>query len=119
MNPAAAPTRPAARLAADVAKALTLSDPAKALLTPALTPRQYFDILHAVPLSEDAVRFLAAALPRREAVWWACLCTRQTLGNPAPDAAAKAVAAAEKRVKDPSEPNRRNAGAAAELAGYG
>ena len=49
-----APTR-SARLAADVAKALTLSDGARALLAPAHTPRQFFDVLAAQPpLAEDA-----------------------------------------------------------------
>jgi hypothetical protein len=119
MTPAAPPTRPPARLAAEVAKTLPLSDPAKGLLAPALTARQFFDALVAAPLAEDAIRFLAAALPKREAVGWGCLCVREALPNPLPEPAAKALAAAEKWVKDPSEANRRAAEAAADLAGYG
>jgi hypothetical protein len=119
MTPAAPPTRPPARLAAEVAKTLPLSDPAKQLLAPGQTPRQFFDALLAAALAEDAIRFLAAALPKREAVWWGCLCVRDALPKPLPEPAAKALAAAEKWARDPSEANRRAAEAAAEVAGYG
>src|SRR5579871_5960995 len=118
MTPAA-PTRPPARLAAEVAKSLPLSDAAKALLTPALSVRQFFEALVAAPLPEDAIRLLAVSLPKREAVWWGCLCVRPALPTPTPEPAAKALAAAERWVKDPSEANRRLAEAAAEAAGYG
>jgi hypothetical protein len=118
MTPPAAPNR-LARLAADLAKPLPLSDAARALLTPAHTPRQYFDVLAThPPLAEDAIRFLAVALPKREAVAWALACVRAALPKPLPEAA-KAIAAAEGWVKDPSEANRRACGAAAEAAGYG
>jgi hypothetical protein len=118
MNPAS-PAPKAARLAADVAKPLSLSEGAAKLLAPQMTPRQFFDALAAVPaFADDAVRFLAAALPKREAVWWGVLCAKEALPKPDP-AAAKAVAAAEAWVKEPSEANRRAAGAAAAAAGYG
>src|SRR5574343_1618166 len=29
----------------------------------------------------DAIRFLARALPKREAVWWACLSARSVMGE--------------------------------------
>ncbi|MDB5306032.1 MAG: hypothetical protein JWO38_234 [Gemmataceae bacterium] len=118
MTPAA-PPRPPARLAADVARPLTLSDEAKALLTPTATARQFFDTLAAAPLPDDAIRFLAAALPKREAVWWGHTCLVGALPKPLPESAARALAAAEKWVKDPSEANRRAAGDAADLAGHG
>ncbi|HSQ57401.1 MAG TPA: hypothetical protein VLM40_16890, partial [Gemmata sp.] len=88
------------RLAADVAKTVKLSDAAQKLLTPALTPRQFFDVLAAAPdLADDAIRFLAAALPKREAVWWGILCVREALGKSTDPAAVKAVASAESWVK--------------------
>jgi hypothetical protein len=115
VNPAPKPTR----LAADVAKTVRLSEPALALLTPAQTPRQYFDALAAVPaLADDAIRFLAAALPKREAVWWGVLCVTDAIPKPAAEGA-KAVAAAEAWVREPSEANRRTAEGAATVAGYG
>ena len=109
-----------ARLAADVAKSVRLSDAAQKLLTPALTPRQFFDALAAVPaLADDAIRFLAAALPKREAVWWGVMCVKDALPKPVDPVAVKAVASAEAWAREPSEANRRSAEAAANAAGYG
>jgi hypothetical protein len=114
------PAPKSARLAADVAKAVKLSDAALKLLAPALTPRQFFDALAVVPaLADDAIRFLAMALPKREAVWWGALCVKDSLPKPIDPVAAKAVASAEAWAKDPSEANRRNAEAAANAADYG
>ena len=123
MKPLAAshnnPEEPVPRLAADLAAALPLSDEAQALLTPAHTPRQFFDALAARPaLGEDAIRFLAAALPKREAVSWSVACVRSALPKPSPEAA-KALLAAEAWVKEPSEMNRRACEAAAQAAGHG
>jgi len=106
-------------MAVDLAKPLPLTDAAKALLTPALTPRQFFDTLAAQPpLAEDAIRFLAVALPKREAVWWALLCVRSALPKPPPEAT-KAISAAEGWVKQQTDASRRSCGEAAELAGHG
>lgn len=118
MPPVPPPAKPV-RLAAEVAKPLSLTDGAAKLLAPALTPRQFFDALAAVPaLADDAVRFLAAALPKREAVWWGALCVRDAVPKPGPEAA-NAIAAAEAWARDPSEANRRAAEQAAGAAGYG
>lgn len=108
-----------ARLAADLAKGLSLSDASRALLTPAHTPRQFFDVLAAQPaLAEDAIRFLAVALPKREGVWWALGCVRVALPKPPTPEAAKAIAASEVWVKEPTEAHRRACGDAATAAGY-
>jgi hypothetical protein len=97
---------------------VALSEPAAKLLAPQLTPRQFFDIIAAVPaLADDAIRFLASALPKREAVFWGILCVKHAIAKPAPEAA-KAIAAAEAWVKDQSESTRRAAESAAEAAGY-
>src|SRR5207245_1179123 len=66
----------------------------------------------------DAVRFLAHALPKREAVWWACLCARASAGSKPPPNIAAALQTAEKWVVDPSEENRRAAMPAAEAAEF-
>ena len=82
MNPPGKPSR----LAVDVAKTVPLSEPAAKLLTPQLTPRQFFDIIAANPaLADDAIRFLAAALPKREAVWWGVLCVKDATPKPNPE----------------------------------
>jgi hypothetical protein len=119
MNAASTTAPKPSRLAADVARTLALSNQAIQFLKPTLSPRQFFDALVAVPLLDDAIRFLAAALPKREAVGWGVACVKDSLGKLHDPIAAKALLAAEAWVKDPSEANRQAAGAAAETAGYG
>lgn len=65
----------------------------------------------------DAARLVAHALPKREAVWWACMCARATETAP-PPADAEALVAAETWVRKPEEANRRQAMAKAEAAGF-
>src|SRR5262249_46936566 len=67
----------------------------------------------------DAIRFLAHALPKREAVWWACLCARAVAPSPPPAPILAALEAAEAWVSDPSEENRRQAMPAAAAATFG
>jgi hypothetical protein len=105
-----------AKSAAEVCKLCTLGDEAKALARDGQTPKQLFDLLLAKPLHLDAIRLLAAALPKREAVWWACLCARQAHGANPPAKVAAALGAAEKWAADPSEENRRATQPAAEGA---
>lgn len=66
----------------------------------------------------DAARIAAHALPKREAIWWACMCARAI-----PDPAGKpediaALEAAEAWVRRPEEKSRRAAMAAAEKAKF-
>src|SRR5579872_1008171 len=119
MNAAPTTVPKAARLASDVARPLSLSEDAIKQLSPSLTPRQFFDALVVAHLDDDAIRFLAAALPKREAVGWGVLCVKDGIVKPVEPTASKALAAAEAWVKEPSEANRRNAETAAEAAGYG
>jgi hypothetical protein len=67
----------------------------------------------------DAVRLLAGALPRREAVTWACRCVRGAAGAAPSPADGAALAAAEAWEAAPSDARSRAAGAAASAAGYG
>ncbi|HVS36023.1 MAG TPA: hypothetical protein VMS17_10625 [Gemmataceae bacterium] len=114
-----------AKTAADVVGAglprpyFPLGDEAKKLLRDGMAPRAFLDVLIEKQQFPDAVRFLAHALPKREAVWWACLCARQAYGASPPAPMGPALTAAEKWVSDPSEPNRRAAHTAAEAAGMG
>src|SRR5262249_34717082 len=108
-----------AKTAAEVCKLCTLGDEAKALARDGQTPKQFFDVLLEKQLHLDAIRLLAAALPKRGPVWWACLCARQAHGTNPPSKITAATAAAEKWVADPGEANRRAAQAAAEAAELG
>jgi hypothetical protein len=64
------------------------------------------------------MRLIAHAMPKREVVWWGCMCARAVPGSalPAPDA--EALTAAEAWVRQPDEPNRRAAMAAAQKTGF-
>jgi hypothetical protein len=104
---------------AEIGKHVPLGEEAKSLLRDGLTWATLLDLLIAGRLYADAIRFLSHALPKREAVWWACRCARQEAGaNPQPQVAA-ALLAAEKWAADPGEDNRRAALPAAEAAGLG
>jgi Family of unknown function (DUF6931) len=109
-------SRVPAKTALEICKAYTPGQKALELLGADLAPRPYFDLLVKKELWVEAGRFLAQALPKREAVWWACTCVRQGAGPTIPSADANALAAAEKWVAGPTEENRRAAHAVAEAA---
>ncbi len=118
-NPVGGPdplARPGA--AAETAKAAPLEPPARELLRPEHSPRQYVEALDKAGHLPDAARFLAFALPRREAVWWAAQCVRLVPALTADKKAAAALAAAEAWAADPTDEKRRAAFAAAEAAGF-
>jgi hypothetical protein len=106
-----------AKTAAEVCRHFPLGEAARKLLHDGLGPRQYLDLLVEKELFADAARFWAHALPKREAVWWACLCSRLSAGAGMPGPAAAAVQAAEYWAATASEDDRRKAQAAAEAAG--
>ncbi len=103
--------------AAEIVRHFPLGEAARKLLRPEYTPSQYLAALMEQQLDLDAIRFLAYALPKREAVWWACACARRAHGTAPPAAAAAALQAAEKWTADPSEDNRRAAQSASEAVG--
>ena len=105
--------------AAEVCRKSTAGDQARALLQDGMNPCEFLDALIAERLHADAVVFLAHALPKREAVWWACLCAEQVLGPEPPPATASALKAARAWVIDPTEESRRAALPAAEAADLG
>jgi hypothetical protein len=71
-------------------------------------PTQFLRSLLATGRNEDAVTFCSYLLPRREAVWWACACTRSSLGKIAEDEPA-ALLAAEAWVREPDNERRQAA----------
>jgi hypothetical protein len=104
------------RTAAEICRDLDLQDPARRLLSPDLTPRQFFERLVEQQEYADAVRFLAHALPKRLAVWWGCLCVWHVYRLEPPESVAAALDAALAWVLDPSEEHRRAAEAPAMVA---
>jgi hypothetical protein len=89
--------------------------------TPAQSPAAYLETLASGGHLSAAIGFLAAALPRREAVWWACRCVRKAPGaNLASNKVAEAaLMATEAWTASPGDVNRRKAMPAAEAVGFG
>ena len=117
--PAAPPLRKVrATTAAQVCEHFDLDPEAKPLLSPKTSPRELLDALVEQKQFRTAIRFLAHALPHREAVWWGSLCVKHASGDAAlPAAEASALKAAVSWVLDPSDANRNAARAPAEAAG--
>ncbi|MDD2761261.1 MAG: hypothetical protein PHH11_13350 [Methylomonas sp.] len=82
------------------------------------SPVEFLNVLLVQALYPDAIRFLARALPKREATWWACICTRGVLPKDAPALSLRALEAAEQWVYKPTEDNRRLAEAAANATAF-
>jgi hypothetical protein len=109
----------APRSAAEICAVADLGDKAKALLRPEALPQAYVELLVRNEELADAVRFLAHALPKREAVWWAWFCARKASGPDAPPNIRASLSATEKWIVQPNDENRRNAMTAAEEATFG
>lgn len=107
------------RTAAEICRAAELDDDALALLGDGEQPRAFVDALIAAGQHEAAVRFLAYALDRRPAVWWAWVCARRAHGDAPPPAIQAALEATKVWIGDPSDANRRAAMASAEAADFG
>jgi hypothetical protein len=99
--------------AGEICQLFELSEAAARLRDDGLAPLKFVRKLLGAECYADAVAFLAHALPKREAVWWSCLCARDTPDGRAAGAALAAVTAAEAWVYDPVEETRRAAAAAA------
>jgi uncharacterized protein DUF6931 len=98
-----------AQTAEEVCAKFPMSDVGRSHLKPNMRPSDFLNSLIANSVFVDAVQFLARALPKREAVWWSCVCTRELpLSEGTADFEA-AVKAAEEWVYRPNEENRRKA----------
>jgi hypothetical protein len=108
--------------AEEAAQVLARYEPSAAaaqLATPALSPRAYLEQLISEELLEDALFFLAYALPRREALWWGLRCVRKVTPAEPSDAIGAALTAVETWVTEPGDESRRAAMQAAEEATFG
>src|SRR5437588_11854593 len=103
---------------AQISSVAGLGAEALALLQEDMAPKAYLSALIDASHFDDAVRFLAHALPKREAVWWAWFCARRTAGaEPAPKIKAS-LEATEKWIAQPTDENRRAAMKAGEAAEF-
>jgi len=104
--------------AAAICSVAELDDEAVALLRADIQPPDYIALLVEKGLFPDAVRFLAHALPKREAVWWSWVCARRAAGDNPPPKIKTALQATEKWIAQPNDDNGRAAHAAAEEAQF-
>jgi hypothetical protein len=104
--------------AAEVCKNFELSEEARALLQPEMKPRPFLELLIEKALCEDAVMLMAHAMPKREAIWWACQCVRLVEGEAISPQALDLVAEAEAWVAKPTDEQRRKAFEKAEAANF-
>jgi hypothetical protein len=95
------------------------SAPALALAQDGTSSEAFLDALLEAGQIEDALAFLAHALPRREALLWGSRCVRAALPPEPPPKITAALAAADAWIGGPSDERRRAAMTAAEAATYG
>jgi hypothetical protein len=112
-------TQVAARGVEQICATAGLGAPATDLARKDMSVREYLAVLFDRGHFTDAVKFLSHALPKREAIRWACLCAREVVGAETPAPEVRALEAAERWVRVPSEEYRRAAMTAMETAGLG
>jgi hypothetical protein len=95
-----------------------LSPEAEPLVNACATAVEAIEALVRGGLLIEASRLMAHAMPRREAVWWACMCARYTRPATLPALDGAALEAAELWVRKPTDENRRAAFALAQEAGF-
>lgn len=98
-----------AATAGEVCSGFTLSPEARQQLQPEMPPLDFVNALATHEIYSDAVQFLARALPKREAVWWSCLCARDLGADEKRPELAGGLEAAEAWVYRPTEETRRHA----------
>ncbi len=85
---------------------IRLSKDARALINDALSPLDFVRLLIERAKLSDAIHVVSHLFAKREAVWWACQCIRQTMKGELPRAEAEALAAVETWVANPGEQTR-------------
>lgn len=107
------PLQPPPKLAEDVCRRVTLSARARKLLAPRDSANAFLKRLIEASFWDDAIAFMAHALPTRKAVWWSALCVRHHAGDAPGPAEKKALLAVTRWVVLPNEANRKLADEAA------
>ncbi len=97
---------------------VALPGPATAAVQECRLAAEAIDRLEAGGFPIEATRVLAHALPKREAVWWACMCAAHTAPPDLPESDRLARAAAEQWVRQPTDKNRRAAMHQAEATSF-
>ena len=102
----------------DVLARTALTGECAALIQQDTDPAAAISRLEAADFVTEAAKLMAHALPKREAVWWACMCARHTTPADLPEADAAAVAGAEEWVRRQTDETRRAAFEHAQRANF-
>jgi hypothetical protein len=94
---------------ADLVPLLFLTEPAAGLVAQCADTLAALQALEAADLLTEATRLTSHALPKREAVWWACMCARHTAPAAMPPADQRALEDAEAWVFKGEDALRRRA----------
>ncbi len=117
------PAKAVNKLSGDLVRVLPhlqLDEHGRSALAGCEDPAEALDRLERAGLLVEATRLVAHALPAREAVWWACACSRHTAASGTdPSAETRVREAAEEWVRKPTDDLRRSAMKTAEGTGFG
>jgi hypothetical protein len=106
-----------AQTAAEICGRVDLSSEARAFLLPTLSPQGFLSLLVEAKLVGDGIRFIAFAIPVREAIWWACVVAQTSIPQQTP-LETQCIESATAWVYDPTEARRRACFAVAEEAQF-
>ena len=97
---------------------LALADAPAALIAATPSVPEAFAALEANGFLLEAAKLLGHALPKRQAVWWACMCALHTAPDTLPESHRKVREASEAWVRQQTDPVRRSAMSMAESIGF-
>jgi hypothetical protein len=103
----------------DVLARACLPPPAAAVVAGLADTPAALAALRGANMLVEAARLAAFALPKREAVWWACMCAHAVPPEHSTEDDAAALSHAEAWVRQQSDETRRAAFAHAQAAGFG
>jgi hypothetical protein len=103
--------------AAEICQRFEVSEKARGLVQPKISPIDYLRILDSSELFADGVRFAAYALPSRAAIWWGSLCAWSIYRPKPPEKIATTLNAVTAWVQEPDEQSRRAAEEVINIAG--
>ncbi|MCK5336973.1 MAG: hypothetical protein KAQ67_12470 [Gammaproteobacteria bacterium] len=106
------------KLAKNVTMHFELEEMGIDLLRDDIKTAEFLELLISNESYTDAINLLSHSLPKREAVWWACICAKQQDDETKDELYDETLKIAEKWVYDPSEKNRRVAEFYAEKGKY-
>jgi hypothetical protein len=116
--PTPPPVNKLARPLAPILPLLELDAPTATALAELRDAATALEAMLAVGRMPEAVRLIAHALPKREAVWWACMCARAVPALESNSLDAEALTAAELWVRRPGDEARRACMEVAQKGGF-